>query len=171
VLAIGVGGARAAQTDFTVARGSRVVTVVWGIISYTRWPKEKGPLRVCVPEGNRYSGLIFQSAREVSHTIGRKISVTIVPRDAVHACDVAYFSAMPAGQAAQSLQAFAGSPVLTIGEGSSFCTEKGMFCLLANEDGDVDTGRFAANLDAISRSQLRVNPQVLRLSRHVLRGN
>jgi hypothetical protein len=161
------GSVRAAPGDFaTEQQDSRVITVVWNIISYTRWLDEKGSLRVCLPENNRYATLIRRSARVVE--LRRPIVVRIVPPDAASACDVVYFAAAPDAEVGQRLRELAGTPVLTIGEGNAFCSAGGMFCLLLNEAGrgGTDTaGRFAANLDAISRSHLRVNPQVLRLSK------
>jgi hypothetical protein len=51
--------------------------------------------------------------------------------------------------------------VLLLGEGADFCSDGGMFCL---EPG-AGASRFGANLDAIARSGLRVNPLVLRIAR------
>jgi hypothetical protein len=164
------GSVRAAQADFaTEQHDSRVITVVWNIISYTRWPDEKGSLRVCLPEENKYATLIRRSARVVG--LRRPVVVRIVPPDATGACDVVYFAAAPAVEMGQRLRELAGSPVLTIGENPSFCSAGGMFCLLLDGAGrgrgdrENTVARFAANLDAISRSHLRVNPQVLRLSK------
>jgi hypothetical protein len=159
------GSARAEQGNFASEQhDSRVITVVWNIISYTRWPDEKGSLRVCLPEESKYATLIRRSARVVG--LQRPVVARIVPPDAASACDVVYFASAPAAEVGQGLRDLVGSPVLTIGEGKAFCSAGGMFCLLLNEVGGNDSvGRFAANLDAISRSHLRVNPQVLRLSK------
>ncbi|MDR1424623.1 MAG: YfiR family protein [Azoarcus sp.] len=170
LLALSVGGdlAWAAQEGYLTDREVKIVTVVWGIVSYTRWPSEQGPLRVCVPEGNRHATLIGQTYREVR--LGRKIVVRTTPPDATRMCDVVYFPPMPIAEAGRALQTFAGTPILTIGEGESFCSAGGMFCLLfGGQAGADDAGRFAVNLASISprRSPLKINPQVLRLAKLV----
>jgi len=170
-LALAVGGdiSWAVQEGYLTDREAKIVTVVWGIISHTRWPSEKGPLRVCVPEGNRYATLIGQTYREVR--LDRKIVVRTTPPDATRLCDVVYFPPMPIAEAGQALRALADAPVLTIGEGESFCSAGGMFCLLFGKHagGVDDAGRFAVNLASISprRSSLKINPQVLRLAKLV----
>jgi hypothetical protein len=156
-----------AAADDTATQTSKVVTVFWGIVSYTRWPSEKGALRACLPEDNKYAAAIRDSARVVN--LGRKIIVRSTPSDVVSACDVVYFPARPSGETGSLLRDLKGaSAMLTIGEGRMFCSAGGMFCLLPDgkggNAGDI-TARFAANLDAISRSLLRINPQVLRLSK------
>jgi len=61
----------------------------------------------------------------------------------------------------QLLSAISGQPVLSIGEHQEFCSLGGMFCLDLNDPKGVT---FSTNLDAISRSKVRINPQVLRLA-------
>jgi len=159
VLSLGV--ARAARSAAAPSPEARVAYTVWGIISYTQWPKAKGTLRVCLPGGdNPYVASIRNSADRVN--LGRKIVVRTTPTDPAGTCDVVYFPAMSIGEAGQMLRPLGGTPVLTIGEGWAFCSAGGMFCLMLGEADNV--GRFAANLDATSRSPLRVDPQVLRLS-------
>jgi hypothetical protein len=51
-------------------------------------------------------------------------------------------------------------PVLTIGFDEEFCSLGGMFCL-DNSSGKL---QIRANLDSISRSGMRINPQLLRLT-------
>lgn len=170
-LTVGSDVLRAAQEGYLTNQEAKIVTVVWGIVSYTRWPSEKGPLRVCVPEGNRYATLIGQTYREIR--LGRKIAVRTTPPDAASLCDVVYFPPMSIAKAGQALRAFAGAPILTIGEGESFCSAGGMFCLLFGKHAGVDdAGRFAVNLASISprRSPLKINPQVLRLAKLVREG-
>jgi len=161
-----VGMARATQGAASSLE-LRVAYTVWGIISYTKWPEAKGALRVCLPGGdNLYAGFIRRSADKVA--LGRKIVVRTTPTDPAGTCDVVYFPAMSLGDAGRALRPLGGSPILTIGEGETFCSAGGMFCLMPGDEAETETigaGRFAANLDATSRSPLRVNPQVLRLSK------
>ncbi|MDR2688349.1 MAG: YfiR family protein [Azoarcus sp.] len=151
----------------------KVGLMVWGIISYTHWPNEQGPLRLCLPEGNANAILIGQYAKEVD--IGRPVVTIMAALDtdtvSAQTCDVVYFADMSVQDAGRILRTLTGGYVLTLGDGQSFCSEGGMFCILPDHTDDKNSnGRFAANLDAISRSALRVNPRVLRLSRPANEG-
>jgi hypothetical protein len=161
VFALFLGGTRVANADNGAAQVSKVVDVFWGIISYTRWPDETKALRLCLPENNNQANLIRESARSIKFR--RPVLIRTTPPDIAEACDVVYFSSTSGGEAVQSLQKIEGAPILTIGEGRTFCSVNGMFCLLFS---GKDDGIFSANLHVISRSSLRVNPQVLRLSEH-----
>ncbi|MDR2092555.1 MAG: YfiR family protein [Azoarcus sp.] len=155
-----------AQTAAVPTRASKVATVVWGIISYTRWTDEQKSLRICLPEDSAYTAAIRESARIVNP--GRQVVVRAMPLDAANACDVVYFHDIPSEETGHLLKTFIGTSVLTIGEGRAFCTAGGMFCLLADggDEARSDGTKFAVNLDAISRSSLRIGPRVLRLSKH-----
>jgi hypothetical protein len=150
--------------DIVSTQPSDVVTIVWGIISYTRWPGEQESLRICLPKDNAYAAAIRESARVVN--LGRPIVVRNTPPEAASACDVVYFSVMSNDETGRLLKTFTNTPVLTIGEGNAFCTMGGMFCLLSGGGAKGGGAKFAANLDATSRSPLRISPQILRLSRH-----
>ncbi|MDR1661694.1 MAG: YfiR family protein [Azoarcus sp.] len=142
---------------------SKVVTVIWGIISYTRWPGERESLRICLPSGHARAAAIRESAKVID--LGQKIVVRSMPPDAASACDVVYFPTMADDETSRLLKNLIGAPVLTIGEGGAFCTMGGMFCLLSGDDAKDGGVKFAANLDATSRSSLRISPQVLKLSK------
>jgi len=144
---------------------SRVAFTVLGIISYTHWPESKATLRVCLPGGDNPNAANIRTVVDKVN-LGRKIVVRTTPTDPVGTCDVVYFPAMSIGEAGQALRPLGGTPVLTIGEGGAFCSAGGMFCLLLGDGGAADDASgFAVNLDATSRSTLRIDPQVLRLSR------
>ena len=152
--------------------GQNLVTFFWGIVSHTRWPNEDEnkrdanganvdkPLRVCLPENNKQAALIRESAKSIPIRLRHRVVIHTLLPDA--ACDVVYFSAMSGDLV---LRSFIGLPVLTIGEGSAFCSMGGMFCLLSDNGRTIN--KFAVNLDVISRSSLQINPQVLRLSKHL----
>jgi hypothetical protein len=76
-------------------------------------------------------------------------------------CDVVYVGLAAATR--ELLRHVAGHPVLMLGEGAAFCSDGGMFCL--EPAAAAEQVRFNANLDAIARSGLRVNPLVLRIAR------
>lgn len=154
---------RAQHGQLPAEREPSASAVVWGIISYTRWPQPQEPLRLCVV-GDAWGKDALQRS---SDRLGPQRSATV--RDDISAedvssdCDVVYVGRLAQERLIMLVASVTGKPVLTIGEERDFCSFGGMFCL-----NDAAVGaRFAANLDAISRSGLRINPQVLRLTRQV----
>jgi len=145
-----------------------VGATVWGIISYTRWPAPPEVLRVCLAGHSAHADTIRRAADWIGPERRSLIHTLEAGENPAASCDLLYAAAdLPPATLSQLLGQLAGAPVLTIGEGAGFCSAGGMFCL--EQDGAAAGVRFAANLDAISRSTLRINPQVLRLSRQ-LRG-
>lgn len=135
--------------------------VVAGILNFTQWPQGLRPIRVCVMgEGRAALALLVPGA------LGLPESSVAVRRSVVQprldeGCEVLYLGQTRAGLQTQLLAGLAEHPVLTIGEGAAFCSDGGMFCL----ESDDTPVRFGVNIDSISRSGLRVNPQVLWLAR------
>ena len=146
-----------------------VGATVWGIVSYTRWPVQPEVLQVCIAGHSAHAEAIRRTADWIG---AERLSVVrqLEPGDNPAACDLLYVGEVAPAVRTRLLGQLTGAPVLTIGEGASFCSAGGMFCLDQDNAASPAAGvRFSANLDAISRSGLRVNPQVLRLSRQ-LRG-
>ncbi|MBR0564764.1 YfiR family protein [Azoarcus sp. L1K30] len=161
-LAAGVSASRAGNDIVAgnqVSRGE----AVWGILSYTRWPSDPNPVRLCIVGSTTAAVSIRQSASWLE--TGRSYVVKdLAPGEAaVQRCDIVYVGNLPPDETSALLQQIVTAPVLSIGEGSEFCSAGGMFCF---EDQSGST-RFSANLNAISRSELRINPQVLRLSKRL----
>ncbi len=156
-----LGAARAQAVEPAVAPRSTVAGVVAGIVSYTRWPGDASAIRLCtLGRGPSIDELlravdIGSSQRAVAV---RAVTSATQARDG---CQAVYVSGLGAAAGRELLQFLAGQPVLLLGEGLEFCSDGGMFCL---ETG-AGTVRFNANLDAIARSGLRVNPLVLRIAR------
>lgn len=154
-----------ADADLLADNQLTLGATVWGIVSYTRWPVAPNPLRVCVAGRTSHTEAIRRTSDWVGPERVGIVRTLAADEDPAQACDLVYAGVLPAATLTHLIGRVAGKPVLTIGEGPDFCTAGGMFCL-EGLDGGV---RFSANLDAISRSELRINPQVLRLSRR-LRG-
>lgn len=53
-----------------------------------------------------------------------------------------------------------GAPIVTIAENDPACRSEAMFCLVFLEDAMA----FQLNIDAVSRSGVRIDPRVLRMS-------
>jgi len=145
----------------TPAGRSAVATVVAGIVSYTRWPAETAPLRLCtLGRGPTVAELL--KATDLGSP-QRPVSVRVLA-DAGRAasdCDAVYVGTEGAATIRDMLRRLAGLPVLLVGEGVDFCSDGGMFCLRP----EAPAVKFNTNLDAIARSGLRVNPLVLRIAR------
>ncbi|MBL8312963.1 MAG: YfiR family protein [Rubrivivax sp.] len=139
-----------------------VVQVVAGIVGYTRWPSEApATVRLCtLGQGAAVDELLRHAG---SSTGARPLSVRAAdghPQPWLD-CDALYLGQVDAQASRAMLQGLSGRPVLVLGEGTGFCTDGGMFCI----DATSPAPRFQANLDAIARSGLRVNPLVLRIAR------
>ena len=142
-------------------QAAKVARIVWSIISYTRWPNSRHPLRVCLSRKDSFAEIIRQSAYYTD--IGREIHLRDIPVvNPAGQCDVIYFSSgSQTGFRVQPvLKELEGKPVLTIGDGIEFCALGGMFCLIPNELGS----RFGANRSAVLRSPLRINSKMLRMT-------
>ena len=139
-------------------------SVVEGIVSYTKWPVDLKQVRLCiVGEGPSAKELLKSGALGTLGSTQRAIEVQRAANadDGIQDCQVMYFSARYTTKQRATLNRYVARPFLTIGEGAEFCSDGGMFCV----DADESTGRFGVNLDAVARSGLRVNPQVLSLGR------
>jgi hypothetical protein len=140
---------------------SMVARVIAGILSYTRWPAAAPSIRLCtVGRGAGVDALL--RAADFSSP-GRSVTVAAVANlgAAGQGCDVVYVGHARDLDARAAVRQFAGRPVLVVGEGPEFCSDGGMFCV----DPGAEVPRFGVNLDAVARSGLRVNPQVLRIAR------
>lgn len=141
-----------------------VSTVVWGIVGYTRWPeKHDNHLKVCIVGHSDNIEIHKRTAGFIAPA--RQATVEeLLPKHLGEAqCDVVIVGRLDDAEREHILGILTGKPVLTIGEQSAFCSAGGMFCLEKMAKGLL----FEANLDAIGRSTLKINPQVLLLSKKV----
>jgi hypothetical protein len=137
-----------------------VGAVVAGIVSYTRWPGEAASIRLCtVGRGPGVDELLHTELGSMQRPVAVRALAAV--GQARGECEAVYVAGVASGTGRDVMKLLAGQPVLLLGEGAEFCSDGGMFCL---EPG-ASTVRFNANLDAIARSGLRVNPLVLRIAR------
>ncbi|MCL2658270.1 MAG: YfiR family protein [Betaproteobacteria bacterium] len=150
---IGLAGAASVDVSTQVGR------VIAGILSYARWPKPVETYRFCTVGEVVY---LHNGWKSLSQAMSDPVSVRSLTGDEsswVADCDVLYIGGVTPAQRSRLLAEAVGKPALTISEGDSVCAEPSMFCLAVqgNEVG------LLANLDAISRSGVRINPRVLQL--------
>lgn len=134
-----------------------VAAIVSGIIGYSRWPQAPATIRLCVAGTPRLAGQLGS----IQPPATQKLAVSRIGlQPAPVACDVLYIGAMPQPTRAQLVTLSLGRPILTIAEDDPLCRSGAMFCLLTRQS----PLSFRLNLDAVSRSQVRVDPRVLRIS-------
>lgn len=140
-------------------RPAEVAQVLFGIISYVRWPVARPEVRVCMLGAPRYGAAIVDTP---ASSLGQRIRVK-VPAAAAAAseCDVIYLGSLPEGEREHLLAQVIGKPILSVAEPGTSCTVGTMFCLRLSE---AQIG-FDVNLDAIARSGLRVHPNALQIAR------
>lgn len=134
--------------------------VVSGIISYSRWPAALENHHFCIAGNPTY---LRDPQDRLSQVDGRALSYRSIASDEPDwptGCNILYLGAsIPSAERRKLLGKAIGLPILTIIENDALCADATMFCLSINA-GDV---ALQANLDAISRSGMRINPKVLQI--------
>lgn len=132
--------------------------MVQSMIEYTRWPSPQNPVELCVAgpvdHAARLDGLRLSDGRAIARR-----SVAASP-SALGGCNVVYIGRLPPAAARGLTDAVRGKGVLTIAESDLDGRSQAMFVLVFRP-GAVT---FRLNIDAVSRSGLRVDPRVLRLA-------
>lgn len=135
-----------------------VRSIVSGIVSYTRWPSLSAPPRLCILTSSRYVDALSMSGG-LPYTAER---VGNAQQAVAAKCDGIYFGTESPEQQLELINQYRNRPLLLISEHNPECAIGSAFCLII-EDDEV---RFSVNLDALSRSGVRVNPDVLMLARN-----
>lgn len=151
--------AQAAAVTSEARRPAEVAQVLFGIISYVRWPVARPEVRVCLVGTIRHGAAIVDTP---ASALGQRIRVrTIPPASAGSDCDVLVLGSVPDSERENLMAQVIGKPILTVSEPGVACQVGTMFCLRLQE---VQIG-FEVNLDAIARSGLRVHPNALQIAR------
>jgi hypothetical protein len=141
------------------AHSRAAARVVGSILTYSRWPAPPDPIRLCVLGPAHYDAAL----KDVLPG-GIRVDRRDLPASAVGiaaACDALYLGAIGQPAMAHALAQVRGAAVVTIAEHAPQCRGEAMFCLIVRDR----TVSFALNLDAVSRSRVRIDPRVLRISR------
>jgi len=152
-------GSAAAGTPTDTDKSVR--SIVSGIVSYTRWPSLSGLPKLCIYATSHY---VQALSREDGQSELPYTSVIVRnDREALTAmCDAIYFGSESPAQQLDLISQYQSRALLLISEHNPECVIGSAFCLII-EDVRV---RFSVNLDALSRSGVRVNPDVLMLARN-----
>jgi len=153
-----VGGETLAGTLTPTDKSVR--TIVSGIVSYTRWPSLSGQPKLCIFGSSHYTYALSESGSVplsyiplIVHSEAEALNAT---------CDAIYFGNESPATQLELINNYQGRALLLIAEQNPECLIGSAFCLIINED----AVRFSINLDALSRSGVRVNPEVLMLARN-----
>ena len=149
-----LGTATPGESAYTAA----AARTVKAIIDYTRWPQRHDPLVLCV------AGPALHAAQlgTIRLADGRRVERRNVAGNAaaVAPCQVLYLGQLPIGQQRQLTAAVRGKGVLTIAEADPGNTSESIVALTYQPS----ALSFRLNIDAISRSGLKIDPRVLRIS-------
>ncbi|REF27747.1 uncharacterized protein DUF4154 [Xenorhabdus cabanillasii] len=138
-----------------------VVRVVSGIISYTHWPVTRSTLHLCLVAPSNYIDVLANINMPTDDT---KLQVEILNFNAeklLKKCDIVYYGQIDPILQHRVISQKNGKPLLTIAEQNQHCEIGSAFCL--NIDSTQTT--FNLNLDILTRSGVRVDPNVLQLAR------
>lgn len=143
----------------TLSRTDKSVrSVVSGNVSYIRWPARSGRATLCIFASSRYAEALSEDSPEAL-----PYPPLIIQRsqEALGAkCDALYFGNESATEQPELSMAFNSRPLLFIARLYSQCLTGSAFRLITDNAGVS----FSVNLDVLSRSGVRVNPDVLMLA-------
>ncbi|RDB38221.1 YfiR family protein [Enterobacter cloacae] len=142
-----------------------VRSIVSGIVSYTRWPSLSGQPKLCVYASSHYTQAL--SSEEGQSELPYTPVIVRNDQEALSAtCDAIYFGAESPAKQLELISQYQGRALLLISEQNPECVIGSAFCLIINHN----QVRFSVNLDALTRSGVRVNPDVLMLARNKQHG-
>jgi YfiR/HmsC-like len=150
------GPTMAAQSSIPAMPGGpafAIARIVRGILSYTRWPAQPATIRFCVAGTPRFGA---NPAGAGTGLAAMRVGAAARAED----CDALYLGAVPGPVRSALLARMRGRQVVTIDEADPGCRSGAMFCLRI---GAAEIG-MDLNLDAVSRSGVRIDPRVLRLT-------
>lgn len=137
--------------DQTTAR------IVGGFIAYSRWPSPQNPMRLCLFGATERTGRFDEVERAARLPV---LVRKMMDPAAVTACDVVYAGPMSSEVERRLIAATRGRPILSIIERDPDCRSGAMICLTSGSG----ITSFRINIDAVSRSRVRIDPRVLRIA-------
>lgn len=145
---------------FATQKDDKANRIVSGIMSFTHWPGLSAAPQLCVLNSAKHLTLP-QNGRPTATSFS-VVYLTSENDLATYHCDAVYFGDQSPSQQVELSQQFQGKAVLTLAENNAECTVGAAFCLIFKSDHTL----FSVNLDSLTRSGVRVSPDVLLLSRN-----
>lgn len=139
--------------------GAQVSTnkIVEGILSFSHWPNLAGQPLLCVSQKSNY----FDFSKILNNQVFKAIVITNEKGYLSSHCDAIYFGQEPVSEQIEVIKSLTGDDVLTISESNTDCIAGAAFCINEHEK----RFKFSVNLDSLSRSGVKVNSDVLLLSK------
>jgi hypothetical protein len=150
----GVGSARAE----TALEYQVKAAMLYNFTRFITWP-EAGDVQLCLVGNNSFDGALEALSGKPAAAGAFHIQ-RVADAGALAACNMVFIGAGAREQQMVVLEALAGRPVLTVGEGTDFIQSGGVIQFILN-DGKV---RFAINPDAAERAGLRISSKLLGLA-------
>lgn len=141
----------------------QVASLVLGIIRYSRWPEQPQQVDICIVGDVHHAGLLLQSTHYIGDVpvVSQNVSMEQVLSLTTN-CHLYYVGHLASKHYSQVYDAVGHSAVITIEEENELCSIGGMFCFFIQNE----RATFKVNLDAVSRSSVKIHPSVLRLGQH-----
>ncbi len=141
----------------------QIAFLVLGIIRYSRWPEAPAQVDVCILGDVQYADMLLQATHFIGEVPVVSQVVTLEQALSEHGLCQVYYLGEASSEVYQLLyQAVGANAVITMEEENEYCSIGGMFCFHVENS----KASFKINLDAISRSQVRIHPSVLRLGQY-----
>lgn len=134
--------------------------IVSGIVSYTRWPALNGKPTLCIFSSSAYVMALSHGENDTRPFL--PVTVENEQQALTTHCDALYFGNETPERQQHIINRFQNRPLLTIAEQNPDCSIGSAFCLQMKSQRLT----FSVNLDALTRSGVRVNPDVLMLARN-----
>ena len=131
---------------------------VRAIMDYARWPERRDALTLCVTGSAQHAEQLIGWRMADGRQVQRR-NVAASPA-ALAGCDVVYIGAVAMPVQRQLTAAVRGRGVLTIAEADPANTSEAMFAFIYKPN----ALNFRLNIDAVSRSGMRIDPRVLRIA-------
>ncbi|MCI4590253.1 YfiR family protein [Sphingobium sp. BYY-5] len=142
----------------SVAAGT--ARMVGAILEYTRWPSPRPVVRLCLAGVTRHAGRLagIDLSNGVRVELAKLDGQGVVAPDR---CDALYIGRVGAAPMRSLIASLRDQAIVTIAEDDPDCRSGAMFCLLYGET----SLSFQLSIDAVSRSAVKIDPRVLRLSK------
>ncbi|MFE8118193.1 YfiR family protein [Brenneria goodwinii] len=149
------------QYEISQVPADRVYQTVAGIISYSYWPIPNKPPTLCVFSSAYFASALTSSATTQKKTIFNSVLLKNINDYSSSRCDAVYFGKESISEQLTIANQRPAHPLLTIAEQNPECIAGSAFCLIfANKKVS-----FSVNSDSLSRTGIRVSPEVLILAR------
>lgn len=131
--------------------------IVEGIVSFSHWPNLTGQPLLCVSQ----KSIFFDFSKITQNQVFKVATITDKKDYLSSDCNAIYFGQESESEQAAVIKSLTGENILTISENNADCVAGAAFCINRHEK----KFKFSVNLDSLSRSGVKVNSDVLLLSK------